>query len=66
MKEQKTDVPGVYRSSDGFLINKDNAALEAYRKKRNREKELDTLTDDVKTLKEDMQEIKELLRGLVK
>ena len=66
MSDQKTDIPGVYRSSDGFLINKDNAALEAYRKKRNREKDLDTLTDDVKTLKEDMQEIKELLRGLVK
>ena len=66
MTDYKTDVPGVYKSSEGFLINKDNAALEAYRKKRNREKDLDTLTEDVKTLKEDMQEIKELLRGLVK
>lgn len=66
MNDKKTDIPGLYRSSDGFLINKDNSALTAYRNKRNREKDVISLTEDVKSLKEDMQEIKELLKGLVK
>ena len=66
MTDAKTDLPGVYRTSEGFLINKDNNALAAYKAKRQREKELDVLKDDVSSLKDDLQEIKELLKGLVK
>ena len=62
----RTDLPGVYRTPEGFLINKDNVSLNAYRAKRQREKELDTLKEDVSGLKNDLQEIKDLLRGLVK
>ena len=64
--DRKTDLPGVYRTPEGFLINKDNKALNAYRVRRQREMELDELKDDVSSLKNDLQEIKELLRGLVK
>jgi hypothetical protein len=66
MTDAKTDLPGVYRTSEGFLINKDNNALNAYKAKRQREKEMDTLKEDVSLLKNDLQEIKELLKGLVK
>ena len=64
--DRKTDMPGVYRTPEGFLINKDNKALEAYKNRRNREREMDSLKDDVSSLKQDLQEIKELLKGLAK
>ena len=66
MTDRKTEIPGLYKTSEGFLINKDSNALAMYKANRNKAKDLDNLKDDVKTLKEDMQEIKELLRGLVK
>ena len=66
MSDAKTDLPGIYKTPEGFLINKDNNALAAYKAKRQREKELDALKDDVSSLKDDLQEIKELLKGLVK
>jgi hypothetical protein len=66
MTDSKTDLPGVYRTPEGYLINKDNNALAAYKAKRQREKDLDTLKDDVSSLKNDLQEIKDLLKGLVK
>jgi hypothetical protein len=66
MMDAKTDLPGVYRTPDGFLINKDNNALAAYKARRQRDKEMDTLKDDVSSLKNDIQEIKDLLKGLVK
>lgn len=65
-KEAKTDVPGIYRSPEGFLINKDNNALAAYKVKKARDRELDALKEDVSSMKDDMREIKELLKGLVK
>jgi hypothetical protein len=66
MTDAKTDLPGIYKTPEGFLINKDNNALAAYKAKRQREKEMDTLKDDVSSLKNDLQEIKDLLKGLVK
>jgi hypothetical protein len=66
MTDAKTDLPGIYKTPEGFLINKDNNALAAYKVKRQREKEMDTLKDDVSSLKNDLQEIKDLLKGLVK
>lgn len=66
MTDAKTDLPGIYKTPEGFLINKDNNALAAYKAKRQREKEMDILKDDVSSLKNDLQEIKDLLKGLVK
>lgn len=65
-KEAKTDVPGIYRSPEGFLINKDNNALAAYKARKTRERDFDTLKEDVSSLKNDMSEIKELLKKVLK
>lgn len=62
----KTEVPGFYKSHDGVLINKDNDALAAYKKKKLKEHRLDNVLEDIDTLKSDILEIKELLKGLVK
>lgn len=65
--EHKTDVPGIYKNvATGALINKDNKALEAYKKRKLKENKLNAVEQDIADLKNDMQEIKSLLRGLVK
>jgi|694.fasta_scaffold00075_76 hypothetical protein len=65
-KEQKTEVPGLYKVSEGILINRDTDALNAYKRNKQRMMAVDTLQQDMKTVKEDINEIKELLKGLVK
>jgi predicted phage-related endonuclease len=64
--DSRTDIPGLYKTSEGFLINKDKNALDLYKANRAKAKEMDNLKEDVKSLKDDMKEIKELLKGLVK
>lgn len=66
MAEQKTDVPGIYKVSEGILINKDNEALLAYKRRKNRDRKVDTLEDELSSIKQEMSEIKQLLKGLVK
>lgn len=63
---QKTEAPGFYKPYDGVLINKDNDALAAYKRKKMKESRIDTIFEEMDTLKSDMAEIKELLKGLVK
>lgn len=62
----KTEVPGFYKSHDGVLINKDNEALAAYKRKKMKEQQLENVIEDMNNLKSDISEIKELLKGLVK
>jgi hypothetical protein len=64
--DKKTEIPGIYKRSEGILINKDTEALKAYKNRRLREKRLDILQTEVSTLKEDMRDIKSLLLQLVK
>lgn len=66
MTDSKTEIPGVYKTPEGFLINKDNNALAAYKTSRNKMREMQNLHEEVKSLRDDMSEIKELLKGLVK
>lgn len=63
---QQTNIPGVYKESEGVLINKDNDALAAYKLRKQRDLEFVQLKKDVVELKNDIQEIKDLLKGLVK
>ena len=64
--EKKTQVPGIYKVTEGVLINKDNDALKAYKARKEKERKVSSMIEDMDNLKRDMQEIKELLRGLVK
>lgn len=64
--DMKTDVPGIYKSGEGVIINKDNAALASYKARKLKEKRLDKLEDELASIKNDMSEIKSLLRGLAK
>lgn len=66
--DRKTDIPGIYKSEDGILINKDSQALKAYKERKKREQRLDKIVkieNDLLSLKSDMEEIKNLLKGLL-
>ena len=63
---EKTDIPGIYKSSEGVLINRDNEALKAYKERKKKEKRVELLEQTVTNIKNDLEEIKTLLRGLQK
>ncbi len=65
-QDSKTDRPGIYKTADGYLINKDNEALAAYKKRKRKEQAVDKLQDQVEELRSDISEIKELLKGLAR
>lgn len=65
----KEDTSYVRETSSRALLNIDNSGLVAYKKQKlirsRNAKQLETLTDDVNNLKQDMTEIKELLVKLI-
>ena len=64
--ERKTEVPGVYKVGEGVLINKDNEALRAYKLRKEKDRKVSVIEDELHCLKNDIEEIKNLLKGLVK
>lgn len=65
-KEVKTDVHGYYKTPTGAVISKDSESLSAYKLKKQKSAQLNTMKNDIDQLKNDITEIKELLKGLVK
>ena len=59
---QKTEVQGIYKVTDGILINKDNTALAAYKKRKQKDKQMQ---ETIISLQSDMKDIKALLERLV-
>lgn len=65
-QDSKTDRPGIYKTADGYLINKDNDALAAYKKRKRKEQAVDRMQEQLDELRSDISEIKDILRGLAK
>lgn len=67
MKMQvKTEVEGIYRDlSTGALINKDQSALEAYKKIKKKNSEIEEMKAKLNSLESDISSIKTLLLKLV-
>lgn len=61
---EKTDRNGIYRVEDGVLVNLNYDELYSYRKQREAMKRQKELEHDVEILKNDMAEIKSLLKEL--
>lgn len=61
----KTDVKGIYKESEGILLNKDNTALQQYKANRAQNSKLNNLEREVSDLKSDISEIKELLKKVL-
>lgn len=64
--EQKTEVPGIWKAGEGILINKDNTALEKYRLRKAKETKINLYEERLDNMESSINEIKELLRGLIK
>lgn len=64
--DSKTDRSGIYKTADGYLINKDNEALAAYKKRKRKEQAVDRMQEQLDELRSDISEIKDILRGLAK
>jgi hypothetical protein len=64
--EQKTAIPGFYKVDESVVINKDNDALKAYKARKEKERMIKDVQVEVQNLKSDINEIKQMLRGLVK
>ena len=47
------------------IINVDNQALVAYRRRKNQSKQIETLTDDINTIKYEMQELRKIIVTMV-
>lgn len=63
--EQKTEKEGLYRDlTTGALLNKDNAALLAYKIKRQKEKEFENFKEKIKRIDDDISEIKSVLKAI--
>lgn len=66
MTDQKTEIPGIYKVSEGILVNKDRNALMAYKKRREKAQQVDNLQNEVNSLKEMIVDIRDMLKGLTK
>lgn len=64
--EAKTDIPGLYKTSEGYLINKDNEALKAYKVRKQKDAKVNELEQKIDSLSGDIAEIKNILKGLIK
>lgn len=64
--DTKTDVHGYYKTPSGAVVSKDKESLNAYKKNKAKNLQLNSMKNDIDQLKNDMTEIKELLKGLVK
>lgn len=62
----KTEVSGFYKLKEGIVVNRDNEGLVAYKKKKNNTHKLKNFEKDLATVKSDIEEIKNLLKGLIK
>lgn len=64
--DTQSDVHGYYKTPSGAVVTKDEESLKAYKMRKAKNTQLNTMKDDIDQLKNDMAEIKELLKGLVK
>jgi peptidoglycan hydrolase CwlO-like protein len=64
MKE--TVVPGLYRAETGVLVSKDDQALKAYKKRKERELKFNETQKEIVEMKKEIKEIKHILEGLIK
>lgn len=66
MVEVKTEIEGIYRDvNNGALLNKDNDALSAYKKMKQKNNELEQMKSKVNVLDEEIKDVKNLLKQIL-
>lgn len=62
----KTEVEGIYRDvNNGALLNKDNDALSAYKKMKQKNNEIEQMKNKVSNLDEEIKDVKNLLKQIL-
>ena len=62
-----TDVKNLLRDTDSnAVINTDKAAFNMYKARRDHDKKANDIADDVANLKQDMNEIKQMLHNIIR
>lgn len=60
------DAPGFVRDMQtNAVLNADVSGLQAYKRKRDKQKELDNCISDINMVKEDIQELKALMQRII-
>jgi len=62
---KKTTIPGIYKVTEGILINKDNDALRAYKARKKKDRQIEEVQNEVNELRKDISDIKGLLFELL-
>lgn len=57
---------GFYKVDESLAINKDNVGLKAYKMKKMKDREIGQIQMELTELKSDVNEIKQILRSLVR
>lgn len=68
MSETKKGLDGFIRdqSNPGAVLNIDNNSLDAYKKKKNKYKEIDSVAKDIAGLKSEMAQLKEMINTILR
>jgi peptidoglycan hydrolase CwlO-like protein len=61
---EKTEIPGIYKAREGVLINTDNTALSAYKKRKMQLKSIDRLEKEMTELRSYVTEVRQDINGL--
>lgn len=64
--DTKTDAHGYYKTPTGAVVSKDQESLQAYKLRKAKNAQLNSMRKEIDQMKSDLSEIKELLKGLVK
>lgn len=64
--DRKSDASGFYKVNEAVALNKDNDALKAYKKRKLKETQIDKVQIELSSLKSDVEEIKALIKGMIK
>lgn len=62
--DAKTERQGIYRTENGLLVNKDIEALQQYKTRKKQAAKITAVENDLSSLKDDIAEIKSMLKGL--
>ena len=60
------EAPSLVRDlTNNAILNTDSSGLQAYKRARNKQREIDAMAEDLNSLKTDVDEIKSLLKALL-
>lgn len=63
--DKETTVQGLFRTDSGALINKNNDALQSYKKKKEQSKKMQELEQKVDIISDDINDLKKMILQLL-